>query len=105
MDAKFFVCDPWRRGDGLSGNFGLQDRFTSHPVWLSCLAIMITERKNEGTMSGRIPRPNPDRATRPSIPAPADYSDELSNAQLAALRSLVPQDERKMGALVHEFTW
>lgn len=38
-------------------------------------------------------------------PEPADYSDELSPAQLAALRDLVPQDERKLGELVHEFTW
>ncbi len=36
---------------------------------------------------------------------PADYSDELTPAQLEALRQHAPQDEREMGPLVHEFTW
>jgi hypothetical protein len=58
-------------------------------------------------MSGRTPRPDHDRAPPASIPAPkpADYSDELTKAQLAALREHAPQDETKMGALVHEFSW
>lgn len=38
-------------------------------------------------------------------PEPADYSDELTAEQLAALRQLAPQDEVDMGDLVHEFRW
>lgn len=38
-------------------------------------------------------------------PEPADYSDELTPEQLAALRQLAPQDEADMGDLVHEFRW
>lgn len=47
------------------------------------------------------------RAARPAVPPPppADYSDELTKAQLAELRKLAPQRESEMGPLVHEFTW
>jgi hypothetical protein len=38
-------------------------------------------------------------------PEPADYSDEITPAQLAELRKFAPQDESLMGALVHEFRW
>ena len=38
-------------------------------------------------------------------PEPADYSDELTNADVDALRSIWTQDERAMGAIVHEFRW
>lgn len=57
-------------------------------------------------MSGRTPRPSAD-ARGPAIPAPepVDYSDELTKEQIDALREFAPQDESKMGALVHEFTW
>lgn len=49
---------------------------------------------------GRAPR---GRALPPVLPA--DYSDEVSPAQIDALRKVACQDESKMGALVHEFTW
>lgn len=55
----------------------------------------------------RIPKPVADRA-RGAITSPvepADYSDELTEAQIEALRQYAPQDEKKMGPLVHEFTW
>lgn len=57
-------------------------------------------------MSGRTPRPNAD-AIGPAMPTPtpADYSDELTKEQIDALRELAPQDESKMGALVHELCW
>lgn len=57
-------------------------------------------------MSGRTPRPDPTRA-RPAFPppAPADYSDELTDEQIDALRECAPQDESSMGALVYEFVW
>lgn len=57
-------------------------------------------------MSGRPPRPDP-LAVRPAFPPPepADYSDELTEEQIEALREFAPQDESKMGALVYEFTW
>lgn len=35
-------------------------------------------------------------------PEPADYSDEMTQAQVDALRQHAPQDESKMGSLVHE---
>ncbi len=38
-------------------------------------------------------------------PAPADYTDEVTAEQYEALRRFAPQDESKMGALVHEFRW
>lgn len=36
---------------------------------------------------------------------PADYSDEMTLAQIELLRGCWTQDEAKMGSLVHEFTW
>ena len=58
-------------------------------------------------MSKRQPKVDPRVAAAGPIAPPeiADYSDALSKAQLAALRELSPQDESKMGALVHEFRW
>jgi hypothetical protein len=58
-------------------------------------------------MSNRPPKLDASAARGKPIspPKPADYSDEVSDAQVSALRSLVSQDESKMGALVHEFTW
>jgi hypothetical protein len=38
-------------------------------------------------------------------PEPADYSDEMTSADVQALRDVCTQDESKMGALVHGFTW
>lgn len=57
-------------------------------------------------MSGRTPRPSAE-AQGPAMPtpAPADYSDELTKEQIDALRELAPQEESKMGALVHELCW
>lgn len=55
----------------------------------------------------RAPKMDPRAAARPPVPpaVPADYSDELTEAQIEALRRFAPQDERQMGPLVHEFTW
>ncbi|MES1157221.1 MAG: hypothetical protein ABUL73_05525 [Alphaproteobacteria bacterium] len=56
-------------------------------------------------MSGRTPKPVV--AGTAVIPPPkhADYSDELTDEQINALREYAEQDESKMGALVYEFTW
>ena len=58
-------------------------------------------------MSRHIPQVDPRAATAAPIsrPAHADYSDEISTAEIAALRQFAPQDESLMGALVHEFRW
>lgn len=58
-------------------------------------------------MSNRPPKMEGAAPSGRSIPAPkpADYSDEVSTAQIEALRSISCQDESKMGSLVHEFTW
>lgn len=58
-------------------------------------------------MSNRPPKLDARAARGQPIPPPkaADYSDEVSPAQVEALRALACQDESKMGALVHEFTW
>jgi len=58
-------------------------------------------------MSNRPPMydPRAARGTPISAPEPADYSDELTPEQLAALRHLAPQVESEMGDLVHEFQW
>lgn len=55
----------------------------------------------------RTPKPVADSARGAMLPPPepADYSDELTDAQIEALRQYAPQDESKMGALVHEFSW
>ena len=57
-------------------------------------------------MSGGTPRPDP-LGKKPAItpPKPADYSDELTNEQIEALKSYAPQDESQMGELVYEFRW
>ena len=62
--------------------------------------------RNEDRMS-RTPKPDAQRARGAVLPPvePADYSDELTKAQIAALRRYAAQDETKMGPLVHEFTW
>jgi hypothetical protein len=66
---------------------------------------MILARQS-ATMS-TPPKRDPREAFAAPIPAPepADYSDELTEAQLRALRQLAPQDEADMGDLVHEFRW
>jgi hypothetical protein len=37
--------------------------------------------------------------------APADYADEVERAHFDALRKAAPQDEAKMGQLVHGLEW
>jgi len=58
-------------------------------------------------MSNRPPKMDPRAPARKGVPCPerADYSDEVSDAQMERLRKFVSQDERAMGPLVHEFTW
>lgn len=56
-------------------------------------------------MSNRTPMPDPDAVLRLPEPPEADYSDELSPAHIAKLRSAWTQDETKMGPVVHEFRW
>ena len=53
------------------------------------------------------PNRDPRAASAAPLPAPepADYSDELTIEQVAALRECAPQDEAEMGDLVHEFRW
>jgi hypothetical protein len=55
----------------------------------------------------KTPKPSVDHARGSALPAarPADYSDELTKAQIEALRACAPQDEAKMGPMVHEFSW
>lgn len=38
-------------------------------------------------------------------PAPADYHEELTATDLAALRESCTQDAAAMGTVVHEFRW
>ena len=58
-------------------------------------------------MTHRPPKKDPRAPEGRPVPAPkpADYSDEISNEQDAALRTYAPQDESKMGPLVHELAW
>ncbi len=58
-------------------------------------------------MSVRPPKPRSDKPQMPSMPPAlaADYDDELTPAQVAALQTYAPQNESEMGELVHEFTW
>ena len=58
-------------------------------------------------MSQRPPKQDPRAPSGPAVPPspPANYSDELTDAQAAALCRHAPRDEAKMGPLVHEFTW
>lgn len=58
-------------------------------------------------MSSNTPKGDARAAKAAKIPSPppANYDDELTPAQLAALRLLAPQNESEMGDLVHEFRW
>jgi hypothetical protein len=58
-------------------------------------------------MTGRTPRPSHENGDRLAVtpPKPADYSDELTDEQIAALKRVVTQNEKEMGPVVHEFTW
>ena len=46
---------------------------------------------------GRTPKPDP-QASKPTypLPEPADYSDEVSDADLDALKNVVGQDDDEM---------
>jgi hypothetical protein len=59
----------------------------------------------EGQMSTRAPKPEMDAVWKLPEPPAADYSDELTKAQVANLRQLWTQDESAMGPVVHEFKW
>lgn len=67
---------------------------------------MHRQSQNEDSMR-RPPKPDAQSGRGAIIPPaePADYSDELTEAQIEALRQYAPQDEKQMGPLVHEFTW
>lgn len=67
---------------------------------------MRRQLRNEDHMA-KTPKLDAQRARGAALPPvePADYSDELTQAQLKTLRQYAPQDERQMGPLVHEFTW
>ena len=67
----------------------------------------MTRKISEGRMNTRTPKPDPRSVSGKPIPAApgGDYNDELTPAQVDALRQHAPQDEAKMGPLVHEFTW
>ena len=56
-------------------------------------------------MPHRTPQPDPDAPLAIPEPLPADYSDEVSKAQVEALRRAHTQVEAEMGPLVHEFRW
>lgn len=58
-------------------------------------------------MTKTPPLMDPRAAAGSPIPAPepADYSDEVTAEQIAALRQRAPQHESDMGDLVHEFRW
>lgn len=56
-------------------------------------------------MHRRTPKPDMHAALRLPEPPAADYSDELTKAQIENLRSVWTQDESKMGPVVHEFSW
>lgn len=56
-------------------------------------------------MNNRVPKPDVNAAWQVPEPMPADYSDEISEAQMEAVRSVWTQDEAAMGPVVHEFKW
>ena len=56
-------------------------------------------------MTNRTPKPAEDAAWKLLEPAAADYSDEITEDQLATLRNVWTQDESAMGPVVHEFKW
>lgn len=56
-------------------------------------------------MNNRTPKPDPNAAWKLPEPPAADYSDELTKEQIAALRAEWTQDESAMGPVVHEFKW
>lgn len=56
-------------------------------------------------MTNRTPKPDPEAAWKVPEPPAADYSDEITDSQMEALRSAWTQDESAMGPLVHEFKW
>jgi hypothetical protein len=59
----------------------------------------------EGSMNNRTPKPAMDAAWKIPEPPAADYSDEITEKQMAALRTVWTQDESAMGPVVHEFKW
>ncbi|GEB98940.1 hypothetical protein BDI01nite_00050 [Brevundimonas diminuta] len=56
-------------------------------------------------MFNRTPKPDHEAASILPEPPEADYSDELNDTHMAALRSVWTQDESAMGPVVHEFQW
>ena len=56
-------------------------------------------------MTRRLPKPESHTGLAFPDPEPADYSDELTEEQIEALRRAYPQKEAAMGRLVHEFGW
>lgn len=56
-------------------------------------------------MNGRMPKPDATAAWKIPEPPEADYSDEITEAQIKNLRSAWSQDESAMGPVVHEFKW
>lgn len=56
-------------------------------------------------MTKRTPKPAADITPVVPAPAPADYSDEISEANFAALRALWPQSAAGKGPLVYEPKW
>ena len=55
----------------------------------------------------RTPKPDATRGRGAVLPPPepANYSGELTEAQVDAMRRYAPQNESDMGPLVHEFTF
>ncbi len=56
-------------------------------------------------MNRRQRKPEAPAALAFPPPEPADYSDEMTEEQIDALRRAYPQEESAMGRLVHEFGW
>lgn len=56
-------------------------------------------------MFNRTPKPDFQAASILPEPPAADYSDELTQDHINALRLAWTQDESAMGPVVHEFTW
>ena len=53
----------------------------------------------------RAPKPDLEAPLKLPEPPEADYSDEVCESQMAALRAAWTQDEAAMGPVVHEFKW
>ena len=68
-------------------------------------AGIMKRMKQRVEMFNRTPKPDHEAVSILPEPPEADYSDELTEIHIEALRSVWTQDESAMGSVVHEFQW